>query len=66
MSFTPERWHLPWKTADGGVSWNRINKRMTEDSDVFSILVDSPNPSIDVCQRLFGYLQKRKCWNFFQ
>jgi photosystem II stability/assembly factor-like uncharacterized protein len=39
-------WHLPWKTADGGATWNRINKGMIEDSDVFSLIVDSSNPSV--------------------
>jgi len=39
-------WHLAWKTADGGATWNRINKGMIEDSDVFSIIVDSSNPSV--------------------
>jgi photosystem II stability/assembly factor-like uncharacterized protein len=39
-------WHLPWKTTDGGVRWNRINKGMIEESDVFSIIVKSENPSM--------------------
>lgn len=39
-------WHLAWKTADGGATWNRINKGMIEDSDVFSIIVNSANPSV--------------------
>ncbi len=32
--------HLPWKTTDGGATWQSIHKGMLDDSDVFSILVD--------------------------
>ena len=39
-------WHLAWKTADGGANWQHINKGMIDDSDVFSIIVDSSNPSM--------------------
>jgi photosystem II stability/assembly factor-like uncharacterized protein len=38
-------WHLAWKTSDGGASWQHINKGMIDDSDVFSIIVSSANPS---------------------
>src|ERR1700690_2979248 len=38
-------WHLAWKTSDGGLNWEHINKGMSEHSDVFSIIVDSSNPS---------------------
>ena len=37
-------WHLAWKTADGGANWHHINKGMIDDSDVFSVIVDSTNP----------------------
>ncbi len=39
-------WHLAWKTADGGATWQRINKGMIDDSDVFSVIVDHANPSV--------------------
>ncbi|MBI4443747.1 MAG: transcriptional regulator [Acidobacteria bacterium] len=42
-------WHLPWKTTDGGASWNSIKKGMVDDSDVFTLVVDPRNPN-----RLFG------------
>jgi photosystem II stability/assembly factor-like uncharacterized protein len=32
--------HLPWKTTDGGLTWNQIHSGMIDDSDVMSILVD--------------------------
>jgi photosystem II stability/assembly factor-like uncharacterized protein len=36
-------WHLAWKTADGGRTWHSIKKGVVDDSDVFSIIVDSSN-----------------------
>jgi len=37
-------WHLPWKTADGGKNWKSIKQGVIEDSDVFSIVLDSTRP----------------------
>jgi photosystem II stability/assembly factor-like uncharacterized protein len=34
-------WHLPWKTTDGGKSWSNIKQGIIDDSDVFSIILDS-------------------------
>ncbi len=31
---------LPWKTTDGGATWESIHTGMLDDSDVFSIVVD--------------------------
>jgi len=41
-------WHLAWKTADGGANWEHINKEkgLIDDSDVFSMIVDSANSSV--------------------
>ena len=39
-------WHLAWKTADAGATWQRINKGMIDDSDVFSVIVDHANPAV--------------------
>ncbi len=39
-------WHLPWKTEDGGKSWHNIKKGVIDDSDVFSIVLDSLNTSV--------------------
>jgi len=39
-------WHLAWKTADGGASWQQIKKGMIDDSDVFSVIVSHSNPSV--------------------
>ncbi len=41
-------WHLAWKTANGGAAWEHINKEkgLIDDSDVFSMIVDSSNSSV--------------------
>lgn len=33
-------WHLPWKTSDGGGTWQAVNRGMIDDSDVFTITLD--------------------------
>jgi photosystem II stability/assembly factor-like uncharacterized protein len=38
-------WHLPWKTLDGGKTWNSIKQGLIDDSDVFSIIIDPVNPT---------------------
>ena len=38
-------WHLPWKTVDGGKNWKNIKQGVIEDSDVFSIILDSARRS---------------------
>lgn len=37
--------HLPWRTSDGGATWQSIHTGMIDDSDVFSIEVDPHQPS---------------------
>ncbi len=39
-------WHLPWKTTDGGLTWQNIKQGIIEDSDVFSILIDPEHPQV--------------------
>lgn len=49
-------WHLPWKTEDGGKTWHNIKKGVIDDSDVFSIVVDSLNPAnlyISACSGIY-------------
>ena len=36
--------HLPWKSTDGGKTWQSIHAGMTDDSDVFSIYVNPAKP----------------------
>ena len=49
-------WHLPWKTEDGGKTWHNIKKGVIDDSDVFSIVIDSSQPSnlfISACSGIY-------------
>ena len=41
--------HLPWKTTDGGRTWNPVHAGMIDDSDVMSLLVDGRDS-----QRIFA------------
>jgi photosystem II stability/assembly factor-like uncharacterized protein len=39
--------HLPWRTIDGGLIWNRAGSKetgMIDDSDIFAIHIDAANP----------------------
>jgi photosystem II stability/assembly factor-like uncharacterized protein len=36
--------HLPWKTADGGKTWEPAHTGMHDDSDIFSLHVDQTRP----------------------
>jgi photosystem II stability/assembly factor-like uncharacterized protein len=38
--------HLPWRTMDGGATWQSIHDGMLDDSDVFSISVNPTRPPI--------------------
>ncbi|HWR54753.1 MAG TPA: hypothetical protein VN428_26835, partial [Bryobacteraceae bacterium] len=37
--------HLPWRTRDGGKTWQSIHSGMLDDSDVFSIAVEAASPT---------------------
>jgi photosystem II stability/assembly factor-like uncharacterized protein len=47
-------WHLPWKTKDGGRTWQRASRGMDYDSDIFSILVDSTRPHVVLASACSG------------
>ena len=42
-------YHLPWKTVDGGKTWNSIGSGMIDDSDIMSLRIDAQNR-----QRIFS------------
>jgi len=37
-------YHLPWKTTDGGKTWNSISAGMIDDSDIMSLRIEAANP----------------------
>lgn len=58
--------HLPWRTADGGKSWHSIHDGMMDDSDVFSIQVDSANPErvfASACSGVYGSVNGAAHWS---
>ncbi len=58
-------WHLAWKTSDGGVNWQHINKGMIDDSDVFSVIVDHDNPSVVFASACSGIYKSETAGNMF-
>ncbi len=58
-------WHLAWKTSDGGVNWQHINKGMIDDSDVFSVIVDHDNPSVVFASACSGIYKSESAGNLF-
>ena len=58
--------HLAWKTPDGGVTWHPIKKGMVDDSDVFSIIVDSTNSSVVFASACSGIYKSDTAGELFQ
>jgi len=57
--------HLPWKTADGGATWQSIHTGMIDDSDVFSIQVDARKPEhvmASACSGVYNSLDGGGHW----
>jgi len=58
--------HLPWRTADGGATWQSIHTGMIDDSDVFSIQVDPHRPNRvlgSACSGAYASLDGAQHWN---
>jgi len=58
-------WHLAWKTSDGGLNWQHINKGMIDDSDVFSVIVDHDNSSVVFASACSGIYKSESAGNLF-
>jgi photosystem II stability/assembly factor-like uncharacterized protein len=57
--------HLPWRTTNGGASWQSIHSGMLDDSDVFSIQVDPLKPSrifASACSGVYGSTNGAELW----
>ncbi|MBV9405118.1 MAG: hypothetical protein JO211_07220, partial [Acidobacteriaceae bacterium] len=58
--------HLPWKTSDGGKTWQSIHTGMIDDSDVFSIFVDPSEPSdvlASACSGIYSSNDRGELWH---
>src|SRR5208283_3352098 len=61
--------HLPWKTPDGGKTWESIHVGMIDDSDVFSIAVDKTTPEhifASACSGIYASLDRGEQWHKLQ
>ncbi len=57
--------HLPWKTMDGGKTWESIHTGMIDDSDVFSIYVDPGTPNdilASACSGIYSSTDRGDLW----
>jgi len=57
--------HLPWRTIDGGATWQSIHDGMLDDSDVFSISVNPSRPPIvyaSACSGAYRSITAGKQW----
>ncbi len=52
-------WYLPWKTTDGGKTWNRVKNGMIDDSDVFAIEIDRRNPDHVIASACSGIYETK-------
>ncbi|HEX3681066.1 MAG TPA: hypothetical protein VHU83_00895 [Bryobacteraceae bacterium] len=58
--------HLPWKTTDGGKTWESIHNGMIDDSDVFSVYVDPAAPSnilASACSGIYSSSDRGELWH---
>lgn len=57
--------HLPWRTTDGGKTWESIHSGMIDDSDVFSIYVDPEKPTnvfASACSGIYASDSSGEAW----
>ncbi|MBS1807845.1 MAG: hypothetical protein JST84_06620 [Acidobacteria bacterium] len=64
--------HLPWKTADGGLTWTRAGTKetgMIDDSDIFCISIDGTNPDtmfMSACSGIYKSTNASEKWTKIQ
>jgi photosystem II stability/assembly factor-like uncharacterized protein len=61
--------HLPWKTTDGGKTWNSVAAGLIDDSDIMSLRVDATNPSrvyLSACSGIYRSENQGGVWTKLQ
>ncbi len=64
--------HLPWRTIDGGLIWNRAGSKetgMIDDSDIFAIHIDEANPEtvlMSACSGIYRAIDDSLRWTKIQ
>jgi len=62
-------YHLPWKTMDGGKTWNSIAAGLIDDSDIMSLRVDATRPSrlyLSACSGIYRSENQGGVWTKLQ
>ncbi len=62
-------YHLPWKTVDGGKTWNSIAAGLIDDSDIMSLRVDASRPSrlyLSACSGIYRSENQGGVWTKLQ
>jgi photosystem II stability/assembly factor-like uncharacterized protein len=62
-------YHLPWKTVDGGKSWNPVIAGLIDDSDIMSLRVDATNPVrvyLSACSGIYRSENQGDSWTKLQ
>lgn len=57
--------HLAWKTVDAGAQWQPVRAGVSDDSDIFSIMVDRTSPErvfIAACSGIYRSLNGGATW----
>ena len=57
--------HLAWKTIDAGARWQAVRAGVSDDSDIFSILIDRTSPErvfIAACSGIYRSLNGGATW----
>jgi photosystem II stability/assembly factor-like uncharacterized protein len=52
-------WYLPYKTTDGGRTWNITKTGIIDDSDIFAIEIDDRNPNHIIASACSGIYETR-------
>ncbi|MCA1632858.1 MAG: peptidoglycan-binding protein, partial [Acidobacteria bacterium] len=52
-------WYLPYKTTDGGQTWNITKTGIIDDSDIFAIEIDDRNPNHVIMSACSGIYETR-------
>lgn len=53
---------LPWKTVDGGKTWNPIHVGILDDSDIFSLVADQGRTLIGACSGIYRSTDDGRTW----
>jgi photosystem II stability/assembly factor-like uncharacterized protein len=62
-------WFLPYRSTDGGQTWEVVKKGMIEDSDVFDIDIDAKNPKhmlASACSGMYESFDGASNWTKIQ